>query len=99
MRQGAAGDGLDFRHLQYSQIGLPLVEPSGAPPRVKLPIARLSPRGGRKPNPGVAPRVLLRGARPSDIKNQVPSDSANRQVAADLQFPIGAPCYGRRVEG
>ena len=27
MGQGAVGDGLDFRHLQYPQIGLPLVEP------------------------------------------------------------------------
>ena len=25
--QGNVGDGLDFRHLQYPQIGLPLVEP------------------------------------------------------------------------
>jgi hypothetical protein len=25
--QGDVGDGLDFRHLQYPQIGLPLVEP------------------------------------------------------------------------
>jgi len=27
MGQGNVGDGLDFCHLQYSQIGLPLVEP------------------------------------------------------------------------
>src|SRR6266566_6965985 len=27
MGQGNIGDGLDFRHLQYPQIGLPLVEP------------------------------------------------------------------------
>jgi hypothetical protein len=27
MGQGKVGDGLDFRHLQYPQIGLPLVEP------------------------------------------------------------------------
>ena len=27
MRQGNVGDGLDFCHLQYPQIGLPLVEP------------------------------------------------------------------------
>jgi len=26
MRQGAVGDGLDFRHLQNTQIGLPPVE-------------------------------------------------------------------------
>jgi len=27
MGQGNVGDGLDFCHLQYPQIGLPLVEP------------------------------------------------------------------------
>ena len=27
MGQGNVGDGLDFGHLQYAQIGLPLVEP------------------------------------------------------------------------
>ena len=27
MGQENVGDGLDFRHLQYAQIGLPLVEP------------------------------------------------------------------------
>ena len=27
MGQGNVGDGLDFRHLRYPQIGLPLVEP------------------------------------------------------------------------
>ena len=27
MRQGNVGDSLDFGHLQYAQIGLPLVEP------------------------------------------------------------------------
>jgi hypothetical protein len=27
MGQGNVGDGLDFCHLQYTQIGLPLVEP------------------------------------------------------------------------
>ena len=27
MGQGNIGDGLDFRHLQYPQIGLPLLKP------------------------------------------------------------------------